>query len=244
VVLVVLVGGEPGVGKSRVTHALREAIEREPHVRLRYQCSPFHAQSALYPLIEQFERAAAFKKEDSVEDKLDKVEAVLRLALIDGEIAPVAPLFAALLSLPVERYPLLNYSPQRQKERTLEALVNQVAGLAERQPLLMAFEDVHWADPTTQEALNLLVSRIARLPILLLITYRPGFSPNWSGEPHVTTLTLNRLNRRLGAQLVAQITGGKRLPAEVLDQIVEKTDGVPGPGGAQGGARRIDGLHG
>ena len=223
----VLLSGEPGIGKSRITRALREAIEREPHARLRYQCSPFHIQSSLYPVIEQFERAAGFSKDDNAEDKLDKIEAVLNLALDAAEISKVAPLFAALLSLPMDRYPPLNYSPQKQKELTLEALATQVAGLAKRQPILMVFEDVHWVDPTTQEVLELLVSRIARLPVLLLIAYRPEYVPRWSGEAHVTALSLNRLNRRLGAELADRVTGGKTLPAEVLEQIVAKTDGVP-----------------
>ena len=223
----VLLSGEPGIGKSRITRALSEAIKEEPHGRLRYQCSPFHTQSALYPVIEQFERAAGLSKEDSADDKLDKIEALLHLALGEEKIGAIAPLFAALLSLPVGRYPALNYSPQKHKELTLEALVNQVAGLAKRQPILMVFEDVHWVDPTTQEVLDLLVPRIAQLPVLLLIAYRPEYVPRWSGEAHVTALSLNRLNRRLGAELVDWVTGGKTLPAEVLEQIVAKTDGVP-----------------
>ncbi len=224
---VVLLCGEPGIGKSRVTRALRESIEHEVHTRLRYQCSPFHTQSAFYPIIDQLERAAGFTKEDRAEDRLDKVEALLRLALEQQEIASIAPLFAVLLSLPVDRYPPLNYSPQKRKERTLDALVDQVAGLARQQPVFIVFEDVHWVDPTTHEMLDLLVPRIAQLPVLLVITYRPEYRPDWIGAPHVTALTLNRLSRRLGAQLAAKVTGGKALPLEVLDQIVAKTDGVP-----------------
>jgi len=224
---VVLLGGEPGVGKSRITHALREAIEREAHLRLRYQCSPFHTQSALYPVIEQLERAAGLGAEDRVDDKLDKLEAVLRLAADESEIRSIAPLFAALLSLPAERYPPLNYSPQKQKELTLEALVSQVVGLARRQPVLMLFEDLHWSDPTTQEVLDLLVPRVAALPVLLLITHRPEYASHWSGEAHVSALGLSRLNRKLGAELATNISGGKTLPAAVLEQIVTKTDGVP-----------------
>ena len=224
---VVLLCGEPGIGKSRVTRALRESIQHEAHTRLRYQCSPFHTQSALYPVIDQLERAAGFTKEDRADDRLDKVEAVLGLAREQQEIAFIAPLFAALLSLPIDRYPPLNYSPQKQKERTLDALVDQVAGLTKQQPVFIVFEDVHWVDPTTHEVLDLLVPRIAELPVLLLITYRPEFHPDWTGAPHVTALTLNRLNRRLAARLAAKVTGGKALPPEVLDQIVEKTDGMP-----------------
>src|SRR6185436_15924014 len=139
----------------------------------------------------------------------------------------IAPLFVALLSLPLHRYPPLNYSPQKHKERTLEALVEQVAALAKRRPVLMVFEDVHWVDPTTQELLDLLIARIAQLPVLVLLTFRPEYAPHWSGEAHVTALTLNRLSSRLGAQLADNVTGGKALPKEVREQIVAKTDGVP-----------------
>jgi class 3 adenylate cyclase/tetratricopeptide (TPR) repeat protein len=224
---VVLLGGEPGIGKSRITRALRERIEGQPHLRLRYQCSPFHTQSAFYPVIEQLERAAGFSREDSSEHKLDKLEALLAQGLAREPLRAVAPLFATLLSLPTERYAALGYSPQKQKERTLEALTEQVAALCAHQPLLMVFEDAHWIDPSTQESLDLLVSRIARLPVLLLITYRSEYVPPWSGEPHVTSLALSRLNRRLGAQLADRVTGGKALPREVLEQIMAKTDGVP-----------------
>ena len=224
---VALLTGEPGIGKSRIAQALRERIEGQPHLRLRYQCSPFHAQSALYPFIDQLERAAGLTRDDSVEHKLSKLEVLLTQAVAQDKLPAVAPLFAALLSLPIERYPALNVSPQKQKDKTLEALVERVAGLSRSQPLLMVFEDAHWIDPTTQELLDLLVTRIAALPVLLVITYRPEYSPRWSGEAHVTTLTLGRLNRRLGAQLAATVSGGKALPPEVLEQIVAKTDGVP-----------------
>ena len=223
----VLLSGEPGIGKSRVTRALRESIQREPHLRLRYQCSPFHTQTALHPVIEQLERAAGFTKDDRIEDRLDKLEAVLRPALDQSDIATIAPLFAALLSLPVERYPPLNYSPERQKARTFQALVNHVKSLAKQQPVLMVFEDLHWVDPTTQEFLDLLVPAIAQLPVLLLATYRPEYRPRWTDEPHVSSLVLNRLNRRVGLELAAGVVAGKALPREVLEQIVEKTDGVP-----------------
>ena len=132
-----------------------------------------------------------------------------------------------LLSLPVDRYPPLHYSPQKQKEQTLEALVHQVTVLARQQPVLLVFEDVHWVDPTTQELLDLLVPRVLQMRVLLLVTYRPEYLPHWSGASHVTALGLNRLNRRLGAELAGQVTGGRALPAEVLEQIMARTDGVP-----------------
>jgi len=225
---VVLMSGEPGIGKSRVALALHGAIERERHMRLRYQCSPYHSQSALYPAIQQLERAADIRKEDTIEAKLDKIESILRLTLNESELQTVAPIFGAMLSMPVSRYPQLNYSPQKQKERTLEALVDQVARLSMRQPVLVVFEDAHWIDPTTQEAIDQLVSRISRLRVLVLITSRPEYGfPSWSAEAHVTNLRLNRLSRKVGEELIINITGGKILPGEVVKHIIEKTDGVP-----------------
>ena len=222
---VVLVGAEPGIGKSRLARVLRERLGQERHVVLRYQCSPYHLNSALYPVIEQFERAAGFAREDTPEQKLDKLEAVL--AGSDQPVDDSAPLFAALLSLPTERYPPLNLSPQKQKENTLEALATQVEALAQRQPLLLIYEDVHWIDATSQEALDLLVPRLRDLPVLSIVTYRPEYSPRWTDQAHVTTLGLNRLGRRQTADLVAKLTGDKSLPPEVLDQILAHTDGVP-----------------
>ena len=199
----------------------------EAHTRLRYQCSPFHTQSALYPVIDQFERAAGFTKEDRAEDRLDKVEAQLRLALAQQEVASVAPLFAALLSLPMDRYPPLNYSPQKQKERTLDALIDQVAGLTRQQPVFIVFEDVHWVDPTTHELLDLLVPRIAQLPVLLLITYRPEYRAEL--DRCAARDRAHSQSPQSPAGRPARRQGHRRQdPApEVLDQIVEKTDGVP-----------------
>jgi class 3 adenylate cyclase/tetratricopeptide (TPR) repeat protein len=222
---VVLVGGEPGIGKSRMTQVLREQIAGEPYTTLRYQCSPYHLNSALYPIIEQLEFAAGFAREDSSEQKLDKMESVL--AGSTEQIAESQPLIAALLSLPTARYPPLKLSPQKQKEKTLDALAGQVEALARRQPLLMVLEDVHWIDATSQELLDMFLGRLPLLPVLLVVTYRPEHTPAWVGQPNVTSLTLNRLGRRQGAELVGKVTGGKALPQEVLEQILAHTDGVP-----------------
>lgn len=222
---VVLLSGEPGIGKSRIIQALRERIAAGPHIRLRYQCSPFHTNSALHPVIEQFERAAAFTRDDGAEQKLDKLEKLLREG--GADITATAPLIAALLSLPAGRYLALTYSPQKQKEKTLEALREQVEGLSAKSPVLMMFEDVHWVDPTTQEVLDLIVSRLAQYRVLLVVTFRPEYSSKWTGQPHVTTMTLSRLSHRVGAQIVKQLTADKPLPGEVLEQILVKTDGVP-----------------
>jgi class 3 adenylate cyclase len=222
---VVLVSGEPGIGKSRLTQVLREQIAGEPHTALRFQCSPYHLNSALYPVLEQFEFAADFTREDTPEQKLDKMEAVLVGSA--EQIAEAAPLFAALLSLPTERYPPLKLSPQKQKEKTLEALVGNIEALAQRKPVLIVFEDAHWIDPTSQELLDLFLGRLQGLPILFVITYRPEYTPAWIGQSNVSSLTLNRLRRRQGTELVAKLTGGKALPQEVLEQILAHTDGVP-----------------
>ncbi|HTS52082.1 MAG TPA: AAA family ATPase [Burkholderiales bacterium] len=221
----VLVGGEPGVGKSRLTQVLREQIIGESYTALRYQCSPYHLNSALYPIIEQLERAAGFAREDGPEQKLDKMEAAL--AGSPEQRAESAPLLAAMLALPTERYPPFKLSPQKRKDQTLAALVRQLEARCQRQPLLMVLEDAHWIDPTSQELLDIVARRLPALPILLVITYRPEYTPHWAEQTHVTALGLSRLERRQAAELVANLTGGKPLPQEVLDQILARTDGVP-----------------
>ena len=177
-------------------------------------------------MIEQLERAAGFARDDPPEARLDKLEALL--ARGTDRLEQAVPLIAALLGLPTEgRYPALDLTPQRQKQLTLAALVEQLEGLAAAQPVLLAYEDVHWSDPTTQELLGLTIERLQRLPVLLLITYRPEFSPPWPSQPHVSALALSRLGRREGAALVERVVRDKALPDEVAAQIVAKTDGVP-----------------
>ena len=220
-----LISGEAGIGKSRIAATLNTRLDAEPHLRLRYFCSPYHQDSALFPFIDQLGRAAGFANDDPPAAKLEKLEALLAHAAPSND--DVAFL-ADLLSLPVsERHPLPNLSPQRKKERTLEALIRQLEGLARPQPVVMVFEDAHWIDPTSRELLDLIVERVRTLPVLLIVTFRPEFQPPWAGQPQVTTLTLNRLDRRDRTALVLQISGGKALPAEVVDQIVDRTDGVP-----------------
>ena len=222
---IVLLCGEPGIGKSRITETLRESLANEAHIRLTYQCSPYHTNSAFYPAIAHLERTAGFTRDDSIEAKLDKLEALL--ALTPDQVANVAPLIAALLSLPIDRYPPRMLSPQKQKELTMAALVDQVIRLAQRHPVLLIAEDVHWIDPSTLDMLNLMPERVRGAPVLMLLTHRPEFAALWPGRERVTALNLNRLPRRLALTLVDNVTNGKTLPAEVLEQILAKTDGVP-----------------
>ena len=221
---VVLIGGQAGIGKSRLTQGLRQGIA-EPHATLHYQCSPYHLNSPLQPFIAQLELAAGFARDDTPERRLEKLEAAIAVDSVQG--AEAAQLFVALLSLPAEHYPALNLSPQRQKEKTLGALADRVEALAGRGPVLMVIEDVHWIDPTSQELLELLVPRLNDLPVLLVLTYRLGYAAPWAGQPGVTILTLNRLGRTQGTRLIDTVTGGKSLPPEVLEEILGRTDGVP-----------------
>jgi class 3 adenylate cyclase len=223
---IVLISGEPGIGKSRLAAALAEHIAGEPHTRLRYQCSPYHTSSALRPFIAQLERVAEFKADETSEQRLDKLEALLGMGA--SQVQAIAPLFAALLSIPFgERYPPLALSPTQQRRRTLAALLDQFEGLARRQPILLSFEDAHWADATSLELLDLAVERMRQLPVLALFTFRPGFEPPWVSLPHVSTLSLGGLDRNDVESMVARVTGGRVLPPEVMTQIVAKTDGNP-----------------
>ena len=222
---VVLISGEPGIGKSRITAELENRLHAEPHLRLRYFCSPYYQNSALFPFIENLGRASGFASEDPPGVKLDRLRAlVARAAPPDEDVV----FLADLLSLPAsERHPLPDLSPQQKKERTLEALIRQLEGLARQQAIVAVFEDAHWIDPTSRELLDLAVERVRSLPVLLVITFRPEFQPSWIGQPQVTMLALNRLDRRDRTALVNQIAGGKPLPDEVVDQIAGRTDGVP-----------------
>ena len=222
---VVLLSGEAGIGKSRLTAALTERLAGEPHTRLRYFCSPQHTDSALYPIISQMERAAGFVHDDTAQAKLDKLDAVLAPALTPLEDAA---LFAELLSLPNDgRYPTLEMTPQQRRQKTMEALTTQMEALSRQKPALMIFEDAHWADPTSLEAFGRAVDRIRTLGVLLIVTYRSEFEPPWIGRPQVTALTLNRLGEREIAAIIDGVTGNKPLAASIRQDIIERTDGIP-----------------
>jgi len=222
---VVLLTGEAGIGKSHIVLAFQESLQTEPHICLRYFCSSHHTNSALFPFVAQFERAAEFERGETPEQKLAKLEAMLKQAT---KSSTDVALLANLLSLPLDdRFPLPDVSAQKRKEMTLLALLGQLQGLAKLRPVLVVFEDAHWVDPTSLELLTLTVQRVPQLPMLLLITARPEFIPPWPNHAHVTTQALTRLSRRYGAALVDRVAAGKTLPDQVLEKILAQTDGVP-----------------
>ncbi len=222
---VVLLSGEPGIGKSRLLLALRERIAPEPHFRLRYQCSPYHSNSPLYPVIQRLERVAGFATGDDNGAKLDKLEALLSIS--EGDVGNIAPLFAALLSIPADdRYSALELTPDRRSVLIVEALCGQILALSRRRPVLFAFEDAHWIDPTTQALLAQVVSRIGDARVLMVITHRPEWTAPFAGQPHVTGVGLGRLSRAEAAALVRRLAGDRASEA-IVSQAVARTDGVP-----------------
>ena len=221
----VLLSGEPGIGKSRLTAALLERLAAEPHTRLRYFCSPQHTDSALYPIISQMERAAGFTHNDTLQAKFDKLDALLASSSTPRNDAA---LLADMLSLPSDgRYPTLELAPQQRRQKTLEALTAQLEALSRSGPVLMIFEDVHWVDPSSLEVLGRTVDRLKTLPVLLTITYRPEFDPPWIGRPYVTALNLNRLGEREIAAIIDRVTGNKALLESTRQDIIKRTDGIP-----------------
>jgi class 3 adenylate cyclase/predicted ATPase len=222
---VVLLSGEAGIGKSRLTAAMLERLASEPHTRLRYFCSPQHTDSALYPIIGQLERAAGLARDDIPQAKLDKLDALLAQS---SASAQDAALIAEMLSLPNDgRYPALDLTPQQRRQRTMEALTAQLEALTRQRPVLQIFEDAHWADPTSLEVFGRAVDRIRTLRVLLIVTFRPEFEPAWIGQPHVTALTINRLTEREVGAIIDRIVGNKRLRANIRQDIIERTDGIP-----------------
>jgi class 3 adenylate cyclase/predicted ATPase len=222
---VVLLSGEAGIGKSRLTAALLERLATEPHTRLRYFCSPQHTDSALFPVIGQMQRAAGLAYDDAPGARLDKLDALLAQTSTSIEHAA---LIAEMLSLLNDgRYPALDLAPQQRRQKTLEALVWQLEALTRSNPVLMIFEDAHWTDPTSLELFGRTVDRIRTLRVLLMVTFRPEFDPPWVGRPYVTALTINRLVERDVGAIIDRLVGNKLIPASIRQDIIERTDGIP-----------------
>jgi len=224
---VVLLSGESGIGKSRLVQVIKDHLAEEPHTRLECRSSPYFTNSALYPIIDMVQRTLRFQVDDTPETKLDKLEQNLRQYRLPLE--ETVPLFGALLSLPVpeDRYPALNLTPQRQRQKTLEAIFAVILELAEQQPVLFILEDLHWTDPSTLEFIELLVDQTPTASVYALLTCRPEFQPSWSHRSYLTEMTVHRLSRYQIVQMAEQVVGEKRLPNEIVQQLVDKTDGVP-----------------
>jgi class 3 adenylate cyclase/predicted ATPase len=222
---VVLLAGEAGIGKSRLVAALQESIDKEPHTRLRYFCSPHHQDSPLYPFIAQLQRGAGFEREDAPGAKLDKLRVLLSPASPSDEDVAI---LAELLSIPISDRDLPTVlKPQQKKEKSFDALVRQFEALARRHPIMAVFEDTQWIDPSSRELLDWTIDRVASLPVLVLVTYRPEFQPVWTGKSHVTLIVLNRLDQSAGAALIRSVAGARTLASEIVNEIAERTDGVP-----------------
>jgi len=221
-----MLSGEAGIGKSRLVQELQAHVEREGAARMTLYCSPYHQQSALYPILEHLQRWLQFRRDDTPSTKLATLEQVLRSYGLP--LPEAVPLFAALLSLPApEHYAPLHLSPQRQRQKTQEALLAWLLAEAERQPVLAVWEDLHWADPSTLERLHLFLDQVPTARLLTLLTCRPEFHPPWPRRGHLTQLTLNRLAREHVEAIVESVAGAETLPSEVVQQVVIKTDGVP-----------------
>jgi predicted ATPase len=225
---VMLLSGEAGIGKSRLVQVLKDQVATEPQTWLTpCQCSPYYQHTALYPWIELLERVVLrFEREESPQQKLRKLEGFL--VQYGLPLAEVVPLFAALLSLPLAAdYAPLNLAPEQQKQQILQILLTILLRIAAQRPVLFVMEDLHWVDPSTLELLNLLIAQGPTARILALLTFRPDFSPPWTGRSHLTQVTLHRLPRQSVVEMIGQIAHGKVLPTAVVEQIVAKTDGVP-----------------
>ena len=221
---VVLLSGEPGIGKSRLAYTLREHVTNEGSLLFEAHCSPYHQHSALYPLIEVLQRTLLLTRQDTDKEKVEKLERALTLYGLQESL----PLFTFLLSLPTPpQYPPLNFTPQKQKERTLQALVQLLVAQAERQATVSVWEDLHWADPSSLEFFTLLIEQIPTTKLLLILTFRPEFTPPWKLRSHVTQLMLNRLGKTQVEAMIEKVVEGRSLSAEVIEQIRAKTDGVP-----------------
>jgi DNA-binding response OmpR family regulator/class 3 adenylate cyclase/predicted ATPase len=223
---IALVCGEPGIGKSRICEGLLDRIAGDAHITVRYQCSPHYARSPFHPVIKQLEQAAGFEREDTAAVKLDKLETMLSQA--SATLLTDTALYAALLSIPTNgRYPPLELTPQRQKDLTIAMLIRQVINIAQRQPLVVKLADAHWIDSSSLELFDRIIASVTAARVLVLVSFRPEFFAQWLEQSHVSMFRLNRLGREQIRAIISDVAGGKRLPYEVCEQIIDKTDGVP-----------------
>ena len=224
---VILLSGEAGIGKSRLVQVIKDNVANEPHTRLECRSLPYFTNSALYPITDFLKRTLQFQTENTSEQNLERLEQILSQYRLPVEES--VPLFASLLSLPVpqDRHPPLHLSPQRQRQKTLEAIVAMILELSERQSVLFILEDLHWTDPTTLELVGLLIDQTPTASIYTLLTCRPEFQPTWSHRSYLTEMTLYRLPRSQIERMAQEVSGGKRLPDAFIQQLMDKTDGVP-----------------
>ncbi|MEE9533509.1 MAG: AAA family ATPase, partial [Acidimicrobiia bacterium] len=224
---VVMLSGEGGIGKSRLVQVIKDQVTDQPHTQLECRCSAYDQNTALYPFMNLLQRSFQWRQQDTDEDKLRKLEQSISQSRLP--VADTVPLLARLLALalPEARYPPLTVAPQQQRQKTLEALLALVLAPATYQPVLFIVEDLHWVDPSTVELLSLLVDQVPTARVLTVLTCRPAFQLPWSGRAYLNQITLNRLSRNQIERMAERVGGGKTLPADVLQQIAEKTDGVP-----------------
>ena len=224
---VVLLTGDAGIGKSRLVQVLQDHVANEPSVRWECRSVPYYQNTALYPIVDLLQRTLRWQPHHTPEEKLTTLAQALSQYRLPVEES--VQLFAPLLSLPLpeDHYPPLNLSPQRRRQKTLETIIAILLELAEHQPVLFIVEDLHWTDPTTLELLNLVIDQTPTASLLTLLTCRPHFQPTWSHRSYLTEITVNRLSHTQVEQIVTGMTDGKSFPAEVLQQIIAKTDGVP-----------------
>ena len=223
---VVMISGEPGIGKSRLALTLKGHMRQEGSVCLEFRCSPYHQATALYPIVEHLQRLVGFHREDDARTKLEKLQHLL--AGYRFPQADTIPLLATFFSLPpLEGVPPLTLSPQRQKQRLTEALIAWLVEEADRTPVYLLWEDLQWADPSTLEVLTLYLDQVPMMRTLAVLTYRPEFTPPWGNRSYLSQMTLSRLERPHVETMVKNVSGDQVLPPEVLRQIVGKADGVP-----------------